>query len=465
MAVSLGESHACAIAVDASVLCWGDNDFGQADAPGGSFVAVSVRYEGSCGVRAGGSLLCWGDGRFGLLEVPDGEFVKVFARRGCALGADGEFVCWARARANEARWADVPEGRFVELSLGSFFGCARREEGSVLCWSLSAPQPRGQDMAPDDLRQWPDRVELPVGDFVSVSVGAKPSGDSAVGDVERVCGLRAGGSVSCWALYSRRGSKEFADEVVQDATLGAAARDAGVGDPFAGPYVDLSISQGGQCGLRAGGEALCWGGPLAGSAGHLGELSDIAASDFNVCGIDPHGAIECWARLHDWALAPPAGAFTEIVAVGDSTQERMCGLREDHKILCWTGPDGPFGAYFGAFYTPDGELHVPEGRSGEHFVAEGEFVELSTQGAGVCGLRADGSAVCWGHDNMLKLRSPPPPPAASSCRSPQATAGPAASAPKAASSAGAPTDSASPRRQWAPSSMRPTVPLAPAGSA
>ena len=405
VAVSLGGGHACALRVDASVVCWGDNEFGEADAPAGGFVYVDVGEiwgrPVSCGVRVGGSVVCWGVGEFGHLEVPQqGVFTKVFAGSGCGLRDDGDFVCWAEARHREALWADVPAGRFVELSLGEIYGCARRAEGSVLCWRLDssprAPTPGGV--------VWPDRVQLPVEDFVSVSVGRK-RGDT--NDVERVCGLHAGGSVSCWPLYTYgKGSKEYAEQVVADATLPSEVQEAGVGDPFAGPYVDLAMNRHGQCGLRDNGEAVCWGWFFP--TERLGEVTGIAASAEHVCGIGPDGAIGCWSRLRDIAAAmvPPAGVFTDIAA----GSRHMCALREDRGIACWTRRDRLFDPGDVWYYTPDGELQEPvTGLGGELFggiyTAEGEFIDVSAGGDTFCGLRADATAVCWGGD--ARLRRPP----------------------------------------------------------
>ena len=48
--------HSCALRGDATMTCWGNNDFGQADAPAGAFTAS----EQSCGLRTGGTITCWG---------------------------------------------------------------------------------------------------------------------------------------------------------------------------------------------------------------------------------------------------------------------------------------------------------------------------------------------------------------------------------------------------------------------
>ncbi|MDE0268987.1 MAG: RCC1 domain-containing protein, partial [Acidimicrobiaceae bacterium] len=43
------------------ITCWGRNEYGELDAPGGSYVAVSVGGDHSCALDDSGSIICWGD--------------------------------------------------------------------------------------------------------------------------------------------------------------------------------------------------------------------------------------------------------------------------------------------------------------------------------------------------------------------------------------------------------------------
>ena len=52
--------HSCALRADATMTCWGNNDFGQAGARPGAFTAVTAGSEQSCGLRTGGTITCWG---------------------------------------------------------------------------------------------------------------------------------------------------------------------------------------------------------------------------------------------------------------------------------------------------------------------------------------------------------------------------------------------------------------------
>jgi len=75
--VSVAERHACALRTDQTVTCWGDSRDGATQAPGGTFLKVSVgghltsaTHEHSCGLRTDGSIECWGIPDYGELTVP-----------------------------------------------------------------------------------------------------------------------------------------------------------------------------------------------------------------------------------------------------------------------------------------------------------------------------------------------------------------------------------------------------------
>jgi alpha-tubulin suppressor-like RCC1 family protein len=79
VSLTAGANHTCAIKNDHSVLCWGSNDYGQLGVSGGSSsVAVTALPAGSsnltaaisaggshtCALMLDGSMSCWGDNSF-----------------------------------------------------------------------------------------------------------------------------------------------------------------------------------------------------------------------------------------------------------------------------------------------------------------------------------------------------------------------------------------------------------------
>ena len=65
--ISSGANHVCAIATDGSIMCWGDNDYGQvSDRPTrGSFTQISSGDNHTCALRSDGAVICWGS-----IDVP-----------------------------------------------------------------------------------------------------------------------------------------------------------------------------------------------------------------------------------------------------------------------------------------------------------------------------------------------------------------------------------------------------------
>ena len=67
ISISSGANHVCAIAADGSIMCWGEDDFGQvSDRPAsGGFIKISSGDNHTCGLRDDGAVKCWGN-----IDVP-----------------------------------------------------------------------------------------------------------------------------------------------------------------------------------------------------------------------------------------------------------------------------------------------------------------------------------------------------------------------------------------------------------
>ena len=62
IAISSGADHVCAIATDGSIMCWGDDSYGQvSERPtSGSFTEISSGDNHTCALRDDGAVICWG---------------------------------------------------------------------------------------------------------------------------------------------------------------------------------------------------------------------------------------------------------------------------------------------------------------------------------------------------------------------------------------------------------------------
>ena len=253
--VAAGGFHSCAAGPDGNLACWGDDFFGQADAPEGRFVSVAGGEFHSCGLRGDGSAVCWGYDQYGQADAPAGGFESVSAGgfHSCGLRGDGSAVCWGDDRHGQA---DAPAGGFESVSAGGFHSCGLRGDGSAVCWGNN------------ELRQ----TAAPGGVFVSLSAGSTHS-----------CGVTVAGEVVCWGND-----------------------DDGQATPADGSFVSVSAGGFHSCGVTAGGEVVCWGDDDDGQATPVdGSFVSVSAGGFHSCGVTAGGEVVCWGDDDDGQAQAP----------------------------------------------------------------------------------------------------------------------------------------------------------------
>ena len=171
-AVSAGSYHACGLREGGAIECWGNNEYGQTDAPPGPFRAVSSNSLFTCGLRTSGTIECWGDGSWGRTNPPAGRFAAVSAggEHTCAIRESGAIECWGW---NYYGQSDAPAGSYTAVSAGGWHACGLRRGGAIECWGLNE---YGQ-------------TDAPAGSFLTISAGGW-----------HTCGLRESGAIECWGL-------------------------------------------------------------------------------------------------------------------------------------------------------------------------------------------------------------------------------------------------------------------------
>ena len=287
--LSSGLHHTCALGVDGSPTCWGNDYHGQATPPEGErFVSIGSGETYTCGLRSDGSVVCWGSGlgddnhyrsRDGLWTSPSDanrEYgynakpvtimrfttLSVGRSKTCALRPDGSAFCWGSVDDFS------PSGEvFTSISSGSGHVCGLREDGSATCWGDDHD---GQAAAPEDER------------FVSISSGAA-----------HTCALRASGKPVCWGNNH-----------------------AGLASPPPSERLaSISSGLGHVCGLRDDGTAVCWGRNAEGQSAALeGErFVSISSGGYHTCALREDGGAVCWGWNSYGQSSPPQG---ERFAVG-----------------------------------------------------------------------------------------------------------------------------------------------------
>lgn len=306
--ISAGAFHACALAADRTVWCWGRNHFGQlgdgtttdraSPVPViglGPVAEVSAGSQHTCARLDDGTVRCWGENAAGALgdgstresaipvevvglrdaiELVLNDNVMPDQDTSCARRATGEAVCWGNnttgqlgdgsttSRSVPAPVIGVHDA--IALALGRNFGCAVRADRSVLCWGLDGTTV--------------DLVTRPVEGLGRVA--AITAGET------HTCTLATDGSVSCWYAGAPAG------EYVRPALLPVIAIDAGSSS---------------TCALTAGGDAYCWGwhGLASGTSDEtvrvpgLSGITEITSGGMGGCARLRGGEIWCWGH-NEW---------------------------------------------------------------------------------------------------------------------------------------------------------------------
>ena len=70
-----GELHVCALRTDSTVVCWGNDEYGQvSNAPSDRFRLIAAGPHHNCGIRQDGTVACWG--RDDYRQSADGSFAS-----------------------------------------------------------------------------------------------------------------------------------------------------------------------------------------------------------------------------------------------------------------------------------------------------------------------------------------------------------------------------------------------------
>jgi alpha-tubulin suppressor-like RCC1 family protein len=178
VAISAGGAQSCAVTSQGSLLCWGQNEYGEVgdgtlalrDTPvpvmglGSGVKAVATGYSVTCALTDVGAVWCWGDNTYGALgngssatysAVPVAvsglssgvRSLSVGDEAVCALTSSG-VMCWGDnvdgdlGNGTSASQSTTPVPAFaasnlIGLGLGSFWNTQCAWAGSVWCWGTN----------------------------------------------------------------------------------------------------------------------------------------------------------------------------------------------------------------------------------------------------------------------------------------------------------------------------------------
>ncbi|MEZ4621362.1 MAG: hypothetical protein R2867_38490 [Caldilineaceae bacterium] len=295
--IATGGYHTCALLVDNTTWCWGDNERGQlngtegADQPTpievtqlpGTLSTISLGRYHSCALEKSGAVYCWGSNNRGLLGDGTTErrsssvTVMGLARpitvlaageeHTCVLNDTGAIRCWGSNRDRQLGEGSadshsiplqvnptVPVGAIRAIFPGRFHTCAIANNGGVTCWGRNNDGQLGDGT--EEPRTTPVMVMGLTGSVKALALG-----------VDHSCALLESGSVQCWGSnqYGQLGDGTNSDVAVPVDVIGLPA---GVTAIAAGEHH--------SCALIQGTDVRCWG------RNQLGQLGNNSTVNSNV---------------------------------------------------------------------------------------------------------------------------------------------------------------------------------------
>jgi hypothetical protein len=306
---------------------------GPTPAPTGTFASLAIGVTHHCAVGLDDSIACWGNdmlaGRAPLVE----DFVHVALAdstatgngtgvHGCAQRPDGTLRCWGQ-EGSAGLEATTPTGTFTQFSVGGFESCGVRADQSALCWGDTQT---GKYTPTSAL-------------YTQISL-SNTSG----------CGLEIDGTVDCnppvyqvdpTTKYTQLSAGSSQDCAIDASDSSLSCWGARRNGQPSGPFAQVSVSGPLSCGVRTTGELACWGSnvtsegnPPAGTFVQVttgGDDGSLAPRFLYACGLRTDGTATCWGDGSYGKGRVPSESFTELAA----GQTYACGISTSHKLWCW----------------------------------------------------------------------------------------------------------------------------------
>ena len=297
--MSGGCGHAIAVRYDGTIRCWGDNAFGQADAPPGlsNITQVSAGLYHTIALVADGTVACWGAGKasgntgtnvnYKQSVVPTAlSGVKQVAGGGyhtAALKQDGTVVCWGAGASNSTTSPNCTQSLVpstlrdvTQVAAGGYHNVALKQDGTVACWGAGA----------STIYQYNFKQSLVPTGLVGVS-------QVAAGGFHSIA-LKQDGTVVCWgAGTSENGNAARGQSMVPTDV-------AGVTQVSGGWLHTAALKSDGSFRCWGDGEQLQCGAPPQLASGGLQQISRGWA---HFAAVTADGGVMCWGSNY-WPYSP-----------------------------------------------------------------------------------------------------------------------------------------------------------------
>jgi alpha-tubulin suppressor-like RCC1 family protein len=303
--ITVGEQHSCALLNDASIRCWGDNEYNQ----------LGNGSRDACGL-ASGSLTPCSMTPIEVLEITNAEVVAAGSAHTCAVMSSGSVQCWGGNDNGQLgnRSSDTcatPAGTAFSCSAtptavlgitsatavaaGGWHTCAVLRSGSVQCWGLNDYGQLGNGATSNSL--------------VPVEVSGITNARSVASNTHHSCAVLRSGSVQCWGYNynGQLGDGTTANSLVPVTVSGITNAEA------------IATGSLHTCALLNGGSIRCWG---VDQEGQLGNNSRAT------CGSSPGTVYRCSP------IPLTVSGITDAVFVS-AGQAHTCAVLSSGSVQCW----------------------------------------------------------------------------------------------------------------------------------
>lgn len=422
-AVSAGYSHACAVHRTGEVTCWGDPEYTGGGVDTGEMnyeerdrlakepvhprdlkdaVAISVGDSHTCAVRKTKQMVCWGSnwsGELGdgsqerrLSPVPvqlldDATAVSAGYHHTCARRSSGKVVCWGENRSGQLG-AGTPGARgMVEvqglsdataIAAGDEVSCAMQAAGAAMCWGSASRGRLGNGAVSD----YP--TPQPVKGLSGIKL-------LAAGD-RLSCAVDGGKHLSCWGLPG------FGSET--EGKRGDTPQPV----PGLADVESLSFRDSSVCVIDKSKNAFCDSGyafvkepkPLK-----LGQVKQVSGFGSSGAALLPSGQVILWQR--DWSkpdtvLKQNVTGLSDAVSIAAESSV-VCAVRRSGKVAC-------VGTGYRVFdkkepLKPAAAVEVPDVK---------DATVIVSGGGDMCFLRKTGEVACFNSYRVPQPVDPKRPP-------------------------------------------------------
>lgn len=338
-----GDIHTCVLLKTDSMLCWGNNTFGQfgngtinnnattipipVTGLTSKAVEITAGYGHTCALLETGDVKCWGLNSYGQL----GDGTKT--NRNTPVTVTGLL------------------GAAMAISAGYSHTCALLKTGGIQCWGHGGHGQLGNSKTVDSVI--PDLV-------TGLSSGVKMVKASTY----NTCALLNTGEVRCWG-YNHYGQLGNGTRVSNQAPVAV----TGLSGAMA-----IAVGRQHSCALLNTGEVKCWGDNFAGQVGNntvvttnwlaivpintigVSNATAISTLDSHSCALLTTGRISCWGVNNYGQIGNgttigsdipqngvPSGVYKPVSVIGlKSSVETIttgaahtCALLNNSEVQCW----------------------------------------------------------------------------------------------------------------------------------